>query len=127
MTTPSESGFRILNVLILESSFKREPVIDFQVPLENSFDLNVNSEKVGETNQFVVQVKVILKGLQKEKPEFSVEVTMAALFEKFGEPDFSDEQFLNVNAPAIIFLFIREHISSLGFRAMSGPKALASC
>jgi preprotein translocase subunit SecB len=124
MASPPESGFRFLNILILESNFKREVLINFQQPIESVFDLDVSSEKVEQTNQYVVQVKAILKGLQAQKTEFSVEVKMVGVFEKFGAPDFSDEQFTNVNGPAIIFPFIREHIASLALKAGIGTVLL---
>ena len=56
----------------------------------------------------VLFVKAILKGLQEDKTQFTIEVTFVGLFEKFGLPPYSDEQFTSVNGPAIIFPFIRE-------------------
>src|SRR5579863_8544832 len=124
MSSLSEAGFRIIHVIILESNFKREVSINFQQPLENKFALDVSNEKVEGSNQFVVRVRADLSGIQHEKTEFSISVNMAGIFEKFGEPDFPDEQFINVNAPAIIFPFVREHIASMALKAGIGTVLL---
>jgi len=120
MTSQPGYGYRILNILLIESHFNREVLIDFQQPIANNFDVAVNTDKNEITNQFGVSVKAILKGVQGDKIPFTIEVTMAGVFEKFGHPPYSDEQFTSINAPAIIFPFIREHISSIAVKAGIG-------
>lgn len=119
MSQPSEAGFRIINILILESNFKREVVIDFHQPFDNKLDFSSGSQR-SEDGKYVVEVKVMLSGMHETQPVFTMEVRMVGTFEKFGNPSISDDQFVNVNAPAIIFPFIREHIANLALKGGIG-------
>jgi preprotein translocase subunit SecB len=120
MSEQQEAGFRILNIIILESEFKREAVIDFQHQIDNNFALNTNSVKHDDSNNYSVYLKAELKGTQGDRTEFFISVWMVGMFEKFGQPEFSDEQFTSINAPAIIFPFVREHIASLAIKGGIG-------
>jgi preprotein translocase subunit SecB len=120
MSQPTEAGYRIINILVLESNFKREPEINFQAGIENKLELNVAGRKVENSNNYAIEVKAHLKGVLEEKTEYSIEVKIVGIFEKIGDPSISDEQFMNVNSPAIIFPFIREHISSLALKGGIG-------
>jgi preprotein translocase subunit SecB len=120
MSQPSEAGFRIISILVLESNFKREAEIDFQKAIENKLGLNVAGQKIEATNNYAIEVLVTLNGVDKEKTEYFFEVKTVGFFEKSGTPAISDEQFININAPAIIFPFIREHIASLALKGGLG-------
>jgi preprotein translocase subunit SecB len=125
MTQQPESGFRILHILLVESHFTREMIIDFQRQMESSLDIQTAMEKHEGNNQYSVMLRATLKSLHDNKVQFTAEVKMVGVFEKFGDPSFSDEQFTSVNAPAIIFPFIREHIASLALKAGIGTVLLA--
>ncbi len=56
--------------------------------------------------------------------EFNLEVEMVAEFEKVGHFVGSVEEFSNVNAAAIIYAYIRQHISSLTLQAEMKPVIL---
>jgi preprotein translocase subunit SecB len=120
MSQPSESGFRILNILVLESNFKREVEINFQKSLENKLGINVDGKIIEGTNNYAIEVLATLHGINLEKTEYSFEVKIVGVFEKSGNPSISDDQFIKINAPAIIFPFIREHIASLALKGGIG-------
>ncbi|HRP00004.1 MAG TPA: protein-export chaperone SecB [Flavobacteriales bacterium] len=62
------------------------------------------------------------------KPEgklfFHVEVSMRGLFDHSGETALTPDQFGKVNAPPILFPFVREHLASLTLRASLPPVLL---
>ena len=45
---------------------------------------------------------------------------MIGVFEKYGEPVITDDKFKAVNAPAIIYPFVREHLYNICLRAGIG-------
>ena len=120
MSQPSESGFRIINILILQSNFNREVEINFHKTIENKLEINVDGKKIEGTNNYAVEILAALKGINSEKIEYTFEVKIVGFFEKSGSPSISDDQFVKINAPAIIFPFIREHISSLALKGGIG-------
>src|ERR1044072_4845359 len=109
MSQPSESGFRIINILILQSNFNREVEINFQKTIENKLEINVDGKKIDGTNNYAVEILASLNGINSEKIEYTFDVKIVGFFEKSGSPSISDDQFVRINAPAIIFPFIREH------------------
>jgi preprotein translocase subunit SecB len=124
--SPSElAGFRIVNILIMEANFKRESAINFQDPIESKFALNIVNSKDDIANHYLVEVVASLEGIQNETVKYSIWVKMMGIFDKIGEPSYSDEQFTTINAPAIIFPFIREHIASLSLKSGIGNILLA--
>ena len=117
-TTP-ESGFKIVNLLLLESNFKRESTVTFeQDKITNSVIVDVNVQIVNET----VFVTETLKYEQKvaDQLEVSAEIKMVGVFEKTGESQLDLQQFGNVNGAAIIFPYIREQLSNLSAKAGIG-------
>lgn len=114
-----ESGFRILNILLLESSFSRIESVVFNNPdikqeINVEVNVNLNGNTVAVTNQ--VFYKQIFNGVE----QVSAVIKMIGVFEKFGESLLDLEQFGQVNGAAIIYPYIREHLSSLSAKAGLG-------
>lgn len=114
-----ESGFRIINILLLESSFNRIQNVVFNNPeikQEVNVDVNVsvNGNTVGVTEQ------VIYKQIFNDIEQVSAVIKMAGVFEKSGDSPLDLEQFGQVNGAAIIYPYIREHLSSLSAKAGLG-------
>jgi preprotein translocase subunit SecB len=115
-----ESGFRIANLILLESTFKRVPNVTFNnegVKQNINVDVNVNvkdkvvfvTEKIDYTQSF------------NDVEEVSCTIVMAGIFEKVGDTKLEDlEQFGYINGAAIIFPYIREHLSNLSSKAGLG-------
>lgn len=121
MSEPKEASFKIQHIIVLESFFKRNEAIDFDKgKIANNLDLNVNSTKYEESNLLSAELIVGLKGMRDNTLEYEAKVRILGVFEKVGEPLMPDDTFLNVNAPAIIFPFVREHISSLALKSGVG-------
>ena len=113
------TGFKIINILLLESNFNRVLNVTFnEKAIENAVDISVKST----VNENKVIVKEILNFESKFNgiSEVSCKIAMIGIFEKIGETNISIEDFGNVNGPAILFPYIREHFSNLALKAGLG-------
>lgn len=104
----------------MDSTFHREAQIDFDSgALNNELDIKVEPSGT-EDNQFFVALALTLRGKQAENTAFAFFVRFGGTFTRHGEPALSEESFKKINAPAIIFPFVREHVSSIGLKAGLG-------
>ncbi|HLX93906.1 MAG TPA: protein-export chaperone SecB [Puia sp.] len=89
--------------------------------IENVIDLRNGHQQTPE-GVFVVEVEANLRGLQNETNFqcYEAKMKIIGVFEKSGEPALSDDVFVKVNAPAIIFPFVREHFATLALKAAIG-------
>jgi preprotein translocase subunit SecB len=115
-----ESGFRIVNLILLESNFKRVPNVTFTNESVNqniNVDVNVN---VKDSVVFVTEKIHYIQSFNSVE-EVDCTIVMAGVFEKIGTTELEDlEQFGYINGAAIIFPYIREHLSSLSSKAGLG-------
>lgn len=115
-----ESGYKILKIVLLESHFARIPNVTFN---DEKIRQNVNVDvKVDITgNSVVVQEKVDFTQTLDDIEEINCTITMSGIFEKVGASVLDDlEQFGKLNGAAIIFPYIREHLSNLALKAGLG-------
>jgi len=114
-----ESGFRILNILLLESSFNRIQNVAFNNPeIKQEVNVDVNVSVNG--NTVGVTELVIYKQIFNDIDQVTATIKMAGVFEKTGDSPLDLEQFGQVNGAAIIYPYIREHLSSLSAKAGLG-------
>jgi preprotein translocase subunit SecB len=114
-----ESGFKINNIILLESIFKREIMVTFNNPdtqknLSIDVDLNINENVVS------VTLNLNYTQVHNEVTEFSSNIKMVGIFEKFGNNDLDLDQFGRVNGAAILFPYLREHLTGLSAKAGLG-------
>ena len=119
-----ESGFKIINLILMDSQFKRDVSVTFgEIPGKASkVHVDVNCEV--NANQVVVKETLTLQLTNNDKTEVSAIVVMVGVFIKVGEIPMSLEEFGKKNGAAIIFPFIREHISTLCLKAGLGQLLL---
>ena len=114
-----ESGFRIINILLLESSFNRIQNVVFNNPeIKQEVNVDVNVSVNG--NTVGVAEQVIYKQIFNDIEQVTAVIKMAGVFEKSGDSPLDLEQFGQVNGAAIIYPYIREHLSSLSAKAGLG-------
>ncbi len=114
-----ESGFRIINILLLESSFSRIQNVVFNNPeIKQEVNVDVNVSVNG--NTVGVAEQVIYKQIFNDNEQVSAVIKMDGVFEKSGDSPLDLEQFGQVNGAAIIYPYIREHLSSLSAKAGLG-------
>lgn len=114
-----ESGFKINNLLLLESTFTRIVNVTFDNP---NVIQNVDVDVQVTVNENIVVVTEEIKYNQtfNEIEEVSAIIKMVGVFEKFGDSILELEYFGNVNGAAIIFPYIREHLTNLTSKAGLG-------
>ncbi|MCS6795180.1 MAG: protein-export chaperone SecB [Raineya sp.] len=112
----NETGFQLINIILLESHFERKPIIDFN-NLEGNVSLKIGHNQ--EANKLIVMLETDFEQKNKNTNEIEVKaiIKMISEFQFEGVTSVSVTDFANVNAPAIIFPFVREHLANLSMRA----------
>ena len=109
-----QGSYRIENIVLMSSSFHRETNIDFTKPINLNFEHTSEAQETStDDGKFGVVLSFSFKGMQDQLTTFTAMVKMVGIFEKIGEPPVPEEAFKKINAPAIIYPFIREHIHAL--------------
>lgn len=112
------SGYKVASVLLLDSSFKKQIDFDFNIHnINHEIEVKPTAHETAPDNKFVVTLNLIYRGLNEQKQMCNADITMIGVFEKFGEPALSEDKFKAINAPAIIYPFIREHLFNLCLKA----------
>ena len=118
-----ESGFRINQLLLLESNFKRLNKVQFEGDMPE-LKIDINTEVGVQGKVISVEETVTITPKYNDIEQFSFSVKMAGLFECIGDSSLTDyEDFGSVNG-AIIFPYIREHITNLSLKAGLNPIVL---
>lgn len=118
-TNDLQSGFKINNLLLLESTFSRIINVTFDNPaVVQNIDVDVNVS-INE-NTVVVTEEIKYNQTFNDIQEVSAIIKMVGVFEKFGDSILDLESFGNVNGAAIIFPYIREHLTNLTSKAGLG-------
>ena len=114
-----ESGFKINNLLLLESTFTRIVNVTFDNPdvIQN---IDVDVQVTVNENIVVVNEEIKYNQTFNQVEEVSAIIKMVGVFEKYGDSILDLENFGNVNGAAIIFPYIREHLTNLTSKAGLG-------
>ena len=104
-----KSGIQLRNIVLLESiyrmtNFDNLPKVENLV-MHVSLANNITDAKID------VHVKVTVQEVDNEN--FIIDVTMAGVFVKENPVPFSNDQFIKVNGPAIVYPYVRQHIRTL--------------
>ena len=119
------SGYKILNLALLESHFERVSTITFDLEkVTRDSETSIDIQKISEEQVLVTETLTFSQTFENIV-EFSVKIKMIGVFEKQGETDLSIDDFARINAPAIIYPYIREHLSNLTTKAAVGTILLA--
>jgi preprotein translocase subunit SecB len=116
-----QTGYKIDNVFLISSNFWRKPEIDFEKMIVGQSN-HVSAEPISPDNygRFAVPLTVILTGTVDGEDAFKAECQMIGVFIKVGEPLLTVEKFSQVNGPAIVFPFVREHLAGLTLKGAVG-------
>lgn len=111
-----ESGFRISNIILLESSFSRVDQVVFAEDVQNNMDIQNNVSVNGNAINVIQDVTVVQNYQGKE--QVRIKVKMVGMFLQVGESQITDlEAFGSVNGAAIVFPFVREVIANMTIKA----------
>jgi preprotein translocase subunit SecB len=116
----TNNPFNLTHLILLESNFKREWTLNLEHPeFGSSIDLQV--EDTTEENILSVYLKLTYSAGVGDSKEITAYVNMVGVFDIENIGDIPTEQFAKINAPAIIFPFVREHLSSLSTKSGINP------
>jgi len=112
--------FKLNKILLIESHFKRETEINFQNKTTKN-NINIDIKNTVKEKDINVILTLDFKSYDDVKTNIEAKIIMAGLFEACDSPPISTESFVEVNAPAIIFPFVREHLSTVSLKAGIKP------
>jgi len=111
-------GYKFLSVVLIDCTFKRIENIDFSKTQTPVIKINTGfNQTKDKENEIVCAVEVIYQSFIDDIIVVDSAVKMLGVFEKVGEPTLTVNNFGKINAPSIIFPFIREHLASLSVKA----------
>ena len=113
-------NYKLLNIILIESTFKRAVTINPEVP-EYGNRININIEKNIEENNIYINVILDYWCGIEDAWEVVARINMLGFFESPENPSLSIEDFCQINAPAIIFPFVREHLATVTMKAGINP------
>ncbi|MDR2809240.1 MAG: protein-export chaperone SecB [Tannerellaceae bacterium] len=118
-TNELDSGFQIKNLILIESSFSRINNVAFGEGVNNNFNINIEVSVNGQVIT-VVEEATLIQNFQ-EIEQVKVKVKMIGIFEYIGDSQLKNlDEFGRVNGAAIIFPYIREHITNISLKAGIG-------
>jgi preprotein translocase subunit SecB len=118
-----QNKYKLERVALLRSDFKREGTLEMDDrKFEAHHELKVLSGQVNpSTNKFTVGLELDYWQTVGGKEQVRAKIIFAGSFEKIGEPKPVIDFFKEVNAPAQIFPFVREHLATLSIKASLSP------
>jgi len=114
------STYKLINIVLIESHFKRQPEIHFK---EEGYgnNININLENQTSENKLYITLTVDFKAGIKDAIDIEASVKMLGVFEYEESSTIPVSEFANINGPAIIFPFIREHLANCSVKAGMTP------
>lgn len=111
-------GYKVENVLLIESIFSRNSsIISKDYTISPELNISHEAHETTHENKFGVTLTLDYKGRQNDVVICSAKIKMLGVFEKTGEPAIAEDGFKQINAPAIIYPFIREHLHNICLKA----------
>jgi len=118
-TNNMKSGFKLLKIMLIESHFERQPIVTFDNPdIKDNTNVSVNVDI--EDNIVNVFERIDYQQVFEDQVEIECSITMFGQFAKIGEDEIDMKMFGKINGAAIVFPYIREHLSNLSAKAGLG-------
>lgn len=118
MDRDKQPGISFDGVILVEDNFWRDP----EVPDGSNINFGIEVTDGGTGLNRSVDVKATLKLENNDKEVLSMECRFVGFFSTVeGEENMDIEEFVKYNALALIFPYIREHISSITVKSGINP------
>lgn len=118
MIEKAKSGIQLESIFLDTSLFNRGDYLETPSLDGKKMDLKLDSI---ERNDFIDCKVVVEFGDNTNNSDLSILVSMIGIFKKIGDISLSNEEFININAPAVIYPYIRQHVRSLSLDAGLAP------
>lgn len=112
------SAFEIHNIILMESNFNRvanvifeESLIDYVCDIDVKVHIEGTKVNVLETIVYTQTVK------ETKLQQVFAKIGMIGVFNAIGDSDLNLKTFGEVNGAAIVFPYLREHLTSLSIKA----------
>jgi len=110
MDKDKQPGIRFDSIMLVKEEFFRDP----NVPEEATPDFNIGIGWANQDNSYNVEINTTLKLIYEGKEALKLESTFVGIFSIIESNENMDmEDFIKHNSAAIMFPYIREHISSI--------------
>lgn len=120
----NKSPFQFKEIYLVESSFKRNNIVNFDDPtFKNSVKISVE-HSVTEEHILNITVSLDFSAGKSRTKEIIAKMKMVGVFICSGDSALSVDQFAKANGPAIMFPFLREHLASTTSKAGISPVLL---
>jgi preprotein translocase subunit SecB len=114
VTETTKSSFQLISISLQKSVFEiaePENILD-------DFEIGIGIEKkVSIENNRELECALTTTLSVEDRDAFKLSITMVGKFIVHGEFDFNTSDFLNINAPSIIFPYIRQHVRTLSLES----------
>jgi protein-export chaperone SecB len=114
--------FQLMSIVNMDTKFSRELHIDKELYSNATSDITLSMSNQFGTEEFSVHLTIELKQKLENIDIVDIMVTSAGIFKTNGEVDEATmNRFCEINAPGIIFPFVREVIVSLSLKGGLPP------
>ena len=117
LDTKPQGYYNVQNVILIESEFKRIADIVAEVAIIPEIIISHETQSILDQSKFGVALTLEYRGKQNEMIICNSKIKMLGIFEKINEPALNEDAFKKINAPAIIYPFVREHLYNLCLKA----------
>jgi len=121
MDKSKQPGISFENIMLVKESFWR----DFVVPAEPKVAFDVKHNWDGRGEKYVSELLTTLKFIDNEKEVLKLESTFIGVFTVIDDcKNMNIEDYMKSYSPALMFPYIREHISCITQKAGLKPVLL---
>ncbi len=115
---PKTGHYKVETISLIESNFSRLPSIERnEHAVTNEIIIDHEIFETSIDNKFGVVLSLDFTGKQGDLDFCKSKIKMLGIFEKIGEPALNHDAFTKINAPAIIYPFMREHLHNICLKA----------
>jgi preprotein translocase subunit SecB len=116
-----ESSFHLKGIFLTNLSFERIPEVIFDEEGKPETEIKVDNRYNDANKQLMSKVTVNVRSIRAQTKQYLIEVSIVGIFEFSEQLDIKLKDFASINAPAIVFPFIREQIVSISLKAGLRP------
>lgn len=119
MIEKAKSGIQVESIFLENSTFRRGNIQD--TPNLDDSKMEVGVDFIPHEERLNVQVTVEVSYDFASSDTFYIKVSMIGEFKRLSDFPLTDEEFANINASAIIYPYVRQHIRNISLDAGLQP------